>query len=173
MLERRTKVAQLRMRRVAENDIARAVGCPVGTVHSDIRAIERYWEKRFDRETVQLRAEVAAGLDDDEKRLRVHMMALFSKQSIEAGCRVFDRILAIIDRRIQMFGLANPGITDMLRQGGTNRIAFVAATFEREGPRAVPEDLSGSGPETGEPAPDDPPVAVEEPQADHRRQNPG
>jgi hypothetical protein len=65
--ERRAKVASLYLLHHTQRQIAEALGCSLGTVNSDLKAVEADWKERAALDLQARKAEELAGIDNQER----------------------------------------------------------------------------------------------------------
>lgn len=86
ILERRAKVAELYSQRVGQREIAKALGCSLGTVNSDIRALEHEWQATALEGMGALKARELVELDAMEREAALQ----FARAKREAGEKPAD-----------------------------------------------------------------------------------
>lgn len=84
--ERRARVAELLKQRVDQREIAAAVGCSVGTVNGDIRALEQEWMAAALEGMGALKARELVELDALEREAALQ----FAKAKRDAGQKAAD-----------------------------------------------------------------------------------
>jgi hypothetical protein len=115
---RRRRVAELRLRRMTQRDIASVIGCAQGTVAKDLKVIESEWRREAVADIAAHRARALAEIDEMEKEAAIRYVAARNNPEF------FKLRLECQKRRAALLGLDAPKQLDL---SGSLRIETLVA----------------------------------------------